>query len=166
MPTLLYNRLAKFLTSNMTIYAKPHTIEVYTLAESAVLVALLQNALGYAAEPTFGAPIIEKENFKNSLNFVNATLEDLLARAETASVRLCVKRIFKPLKASAFPQYNRHYHDDGMRNPRILLEKHPDILSFTATDDLQEDLGVLLRDSPPLYDKLFTSGILLRQPTT
>lgn len=143
----------------MTIHAEPHTVEVYTLAESAVLIALLQNALSYAAEPTFGAPIIETRNID-----ADAVLEDLLALAETAGVRLRVRRIFKPLKASAFPQYNRHYHDDGMRNLRILLEKHPDILSFTAIDGLQEDLGVLLRDSPPLYDKLKSSGVLSRKP--
>lgn len=145
----------------MTIYAEPHTIEVYTLAESAVLIALLQNALGYAAEPTIGAPILE-----TGAMLPEVTLEDLLTRAETAGVHLCVKRIFKPLKASAFPQYNRHYRNDGMRNLRVLLEKHPDILSFTAIDGLQEDLEVLRRDSPPLYDKLLKSGILLRKPTT
>lgn len=144
----------------MTIYAEPHTIEVHTLAENAVLIALLQNALGYAAEPTIGAPILE-----TGAMLPEVTLEDLLTRAETAGVRLCVKRIFKPLKASAFPQYNRHYFDDAMRNLRVLLEKHPDILSFTATDGLQEDLEILRRGSLPLYDRLFTSGILLRQPT-
>ena len=148
----------------MITYAEPHTVEVATLAESAILIALLQNALCYTAEPTFGAPIIEKGKYENSLNRTDGAIEDLLSRAETAGVRLRVKRIFKPLKASAFPQYNRHYHDDGMRNLRALLEKHPDILSFTATDGLQEDLNILLRDSPPIYDKLLKSGILNRKP--
>lgn len=128
---------------------------IRTLAEFDILVAILKNETGETNVSTYHAPILEDDPADR-----DDILRQLLTQAQEKGVHLKIKNIFTPLKESKFEQYNRHYHDDAIRILRILAGEFPDMFSFLRREDIEEDIEILQRNSPPLYDKLKKLGLI------
>lgn len=125
-------------------------INVFTLAEKGVLLALLKNALGWAPEPTFGPPFLKHVHIHSSTEQTHRIMQ----AAYKKGIRIRAAHIFKPLCESRFTQYNLRFHDDAMDILRKIVKDFPGMLILDYSQQMQEDLEHLRTCSPPLYDKV------------
>ena len=126
-------------------------IDVFTLAEKTCFWNLIFNALGWKPKPTYD---ILKFGRVYDIDQPKKTLDRFVENHNG----IAVKHLFKPFMLPELEVYMRKYYDDAFELIKLILsgeKSFPVIWDFNLADkETLNELQVLYRQSPPLYDKL------------
>ena len=127
------------------------SVSVFTLAEKACFWDLIYNALGWKPEPTYDIP---------DFHYVHDQDQPIkvLRKFVEFGGEIKVRHLFKPFMPPKDDLYMRGFYDDSFRLLRLFFSfkgEFPVIWDFDLGDDeTLEELNLLCRQSPPLYDRV------------
>lgn len=131
------------------------TVELYSLADKYATNRTIANAIGWNPfDLSLGQIdyLWNKEKVKMTDQYRS---KQIIRKIKEQDIHFKIKRIFLIGIPSSdrMPQYKRLYYDSGMHFLRI-FERNGISYELVQSEGMTEDLGILQRNSPPLYDRV------------